>query len=58
MLVGPVIFPLVAFPLVILPSMVIFVMLVMLVSGVPCFVRLLSSNLQLQACLTLLQELE
>ena len=37
MLVGPVIFPLVAFPLVILPSMVIFVMLVMLVSGVLMF---------------------
>jgi hypothetical protein len=37
MLVGPDIFPLVAFPSVILPSMVIFVMPVMLVSGVLIF---------------------
>ena len=37
MLVGPTIFPLVAFSLVILPSMVIFVMPVMLVSGVLIF---------------------
>ena len=37
MLVGPAIFPLVAFSLVILPSMVIFVMPVMLVSGVFIF---------------------